>query len=359
MGSAFDDPHAEGMLGVGDGQRLYWTTVGNPRGRPAVALHGGPGSGTSPLYASLFDLSRYRVVLFDQRGCGRSTPHAGDPRTPLTANTTGHLVADIERLRVHLGVSRWVVLGLSWGSTLGLAYAERYPEHVTALVLGMVVTGTRREVQWITRDMGRFVPEAWDRFRAGVPEPDRDGDLADAYARLLESSDPQVRERAAIDWCAWEDTHIAVLEDAPSARPYEEAGERLAFARLVTHYWRHACFLEDGQLLRDASRLAGIPGTLVHGRLDLSSPVDVPWHLHRHWPDSELVIVDEGRHSGGHGMREALRVATDRYVADPAGSPPRAGGRFPLSGDADTDHRDQPTRPGHGGPERSDEDERS
>lgn len=320
MGSAFDEPHAEGMLEVGDGQRLSWEVVGNPRGRPAVALHGGPGSGTSPAHASLFDLERYRVVLFDQRGCGRSTPHAGDPTTSLTANTTDHLVADIERLRSHLDIDRWVVLGLSWGSTLGLAYAQRHPERIAALVLGMVVTGTRREVEWITRDMGRFVPEAWERFRDGVPEHDRDGDLADAYARLLESDDARVRERAAIDWCAWEDMHVAVLEDAPSPRPFEDARERLAFARLVTHYWRHACFLDNGQLLRDASRLAGIPGSLVHGRLDLSSPVDVPWHLHHRWPDSDLVIVDEGRHSGGHGMREALRAATDRYGADPAGS---------------------------------------
>jgi proline iminopeptidase len=319
MGSAFDDQPRAGMLAVGDGQQLAWEVVGDPRGRPAVALHGGPGSGTSPLYASLFDLSRYRVVLFDQRGCGGSTPHAGDPGTSLTANTTDHLVADLERLREHLGLERWVVLGLSWGSTLGLVYAQRHPERVAALVLGMVVTGTRREVEWITRDMGRFVPEAWERFRDGVPEPDRDGDLADAYARLLESGDPQVREQAADAWCDWEDIHVAVLEGEPAPRLFEDPRERLAFARLVTHYWRHACFLDDDQLLRDMERLTGIPGTLVHGRLDLSSPVDVPWQLHRRWPGSELVVVDEGRHAGGHGMLDALRAATDRHAAEPAG----------------------------------------
>jgi proline iminopeptidase len=311
MDARVDAPHAEGMLEVGDGQRLHWQVVGDPAGAPAVALHGGPGTGTSPLYASLFDPARYRVVLFDQRGCGRSRPHAGDPDTSLEANTTAHLVADIERLRVHLDIDRWVVLGLSWGSTLGLAYAQQHPERVRALILGMVVTGTRREVEWITRDMGRFVPDAWERFRGGVPAPDRDGDLADAYARLLESGDPRIREQAAIDWCAWEDTHVAVLDGEPAPDPFEAPEERLAFARLVTHYWRHACFLEDGQLLRDASRLAGIPGTLVHGRLDLSSPVDVPWQLHHRWPGSELVVVDEGRHAGGHGMLEALRHATD------------------------------------------------
>jgi proline iminopeptidase len=314
MARRFDAASAEGMLEVGDGHSLHWEVVGDAAGTPAVALHGGPGTGTSPLYASLFDLTRYRVVLFDQRGCGRSRPHAGDPDTSLATNTTAHLVADIERLRAHLDIDRWVVLGLSWGSTLGLAYAQRHPERVSALVLGMVVTGTRREVEWITRDMGRFVPEAWERFRDGVPERDRAGDLADAYARLLASDDPHVRERAVIDWCAWEDTHVAVLDGEPSPDPFDAPQERLAFARLVTHYWRHACFLEDGQLLRDASRLAGIPGTLVHGRLDLSSPVDVPWQLHHRWPGSDLVIVDEGRHSGGHGMLEALRRATDRWA---------------------------------------------
>jgi proline iminopeptidase len=318
MDATDNEPLTEGMLEVGDGHRMAWTAFGHPGGHPAVALHGGPGSGTSPLYSSLFDLTRYHVVLFDQRGCGRSTPHAGDPRTNLTDNTTAHLVADIERLRSHLGIQRWVVLGLSWGSTLGLAYAQRFPERTAALVLGMVTTGTRREIEWITRDMGRFAPEAWERFRNGVPESDRDGDLAAAYSHLLESNDHRTREEAAINWCAWEDTHVAVLDEASAPPPFEDPAERLAFARLVTHYWKHACFLEDGQLLRDTSRLAGIPGALVHGRRDLSSPLDVPWQLHLRWPDSELVIVDEGGHSGGHGMFEALREATDRHVDPPA-----------------------------------------
>lgn len=315
MGVSKEPSNIEGMLAVGDGQRISWTVVGNPQGQPAVALHGGPGSGTSPLYASLFDLERFRVLLFDQRGCGNSTPHAGDPVTSLATNTTEHLVDDIERLRDHLGIDRWLVLGLSWGSTLGLAYAQQHPDRIAALVLGMVVTGTRREVDWITRDMGRFAPQAWERFRDGVPEPDRDGNLADAYARLLEGGDPHEREQAALDWCAWEDTHVAVLEDTPTPHPFENGRERLAFARLVTHYWRHACFLDDGQLLREATRLVGIPGALIHGQLDLSSPIDVPWQLHRRWSGSELVIVEEGRHSGGHGMREALRAATDRHAA--------------------------------------------
>jgi hypothetical protein len=188
----------------------------------------------------------------------------------------------------------------------------------------MVVTGTRREVEWITRDMGRSVPDAWERFRDGVAAQDRDADLADAYARLLESGDPHPREQAAIDWCAWEDTHVAVLDGEPAPELFDAPEERLAFARLVTHHWRHACFLEDGQLMRNASRLAGIPGTLVHGRLDLSSPVDVPWQLHHRWPGSELVIVDRVATPAGTACSKPCAT---RPTALPG--PPSAGG---LSG---------------------------
>ncbi len=306
----------EGWLPVSDGNELHFQLVGAPDGEPAVAVHGGPGSGTTPLYADLFDLERYQVLLFDQRGCGDSRPHAGDPSTDLAANTTDHLVADIEALRHRLDIDRWLVLGLSWGSTLGLAYAQRHPAAVSGVVLGLVVTGTRREVSWITRDMGRFVPEAWSRFRDGVPAADRDGDLADAYARLLEHPDAAVRGQATEAWCAWEDTHVAVLDGAPAPRMFSDDVAAFAFARLVTHYWRHACFLEDEELLDGMGRLADLPGVLVHGRADLSSPLDVPWELHRRWPGSELVIV-EGAGHGGPSLREALRAATDRMASRP------------------------------------------
>lgn len=206
------------------------------------------------------------------------------------------------------------MFGLSWGSSLALAYAQRYPERVTEMVLGMVVTSTRREIDWITRDVGRLVPAAWQRFRDGVPPEDRGGDLADAYARLLESDDPQVREQAANDWNDWEDTHDAVLAEQPPHPMFEDARDRLAFARLITHYWRHDCFLASGKLMQGADRLAGIPAVLVHGRLDISSPLDIPWELHCRWPDSDLVVVDEGAHSGGHGMGEALAAATDGFA---------------------------------------------
>jgi proline iminopeptidase len=306
------EPHDAGMLDVGDGQRLYWEVCGDPDGKPAVVLHGGPGSGCGPLYRRFFDPSRYRAVLFDQRGCGRSTPSAADPDTDLSVNTTQHLLRDIEVLREHLSIERWLVFGLSWGSTLALAYAQQHPEGVSELIVGLVVTTSRREVTWITRDVGRLIPEQWERFRDHVPVGERDGDLAAAYARLLEDGDPAVRSAAADAWCVWEDAHVSILDEPPP--PIDDPRERMTYARLVTHYWRHAGFLEDGELLREMDALAGTPGVLVHGRADISSPLDVPWQLHRRWPGSELVVVDGGGHSGRHGMFEALTAVTDRFA---------------------------------------------
>jgi proline iminopeptidase len=309
------EPYDHGRLDVGDGHRIWWETCGNPDGRPAVVLHGGPGSGATPGLRRLFDPARYRVVLFDQRGCGRSTPHAGAPVADLSANTTAHLLADIERLREHLGIDRWVVFGGSWGSTLGLAYAQAHPDRVTGLLLAMVGTTTSREVRWITRDVGRIFPAAWQRFRDGVPEADRDGDLVAAYSRLLHHPDASVRERAARDWCAWEDAHVSVHPGQPPNPRYEDPVFRLCFARLVTHYWRHAAFLEDGQLLRGMTKLAGIPGIMVHGRLDVSGPMDIAWELHQAWPGSELVVIDEAGHSvADPGMPAALVAASDRLA---------------------------------------------
>ncbi|MGN9778954.1 prolyl aminopeptidase [Micromonospora sp. H33] len=302
-------PDAHGMLDVGDGQLVHWEVHGAPDGKPAVVLHGGPGSGCDAGWLRPFDLSRYRVVLLDQRGCGRSRPNVGDHTVDLSTNTTPHLVADIERLREHLGVDRWLVLGASWGSTLALAYAQRHPGRVTEMVLFSVVTTSRREVEWITRDMGRVFPEQWVRFRDGVPPADRDGDLADAYARLLVDPDPAVREQAAQDWCAWEDTHVATV---PGHRPdpaFADPAFRMTFARLATHYWRHAAFLPEGELLRGAYRLAGIPGVLVHGRLDISSPADIPWRLARAWPGARLELLDAAGHGTGPDMADRVRAA--------------------------------------------------
>jgi proline iminopeptidase len=301
------------MLDVGDGHSIYWEQVGNPDGKPAVMLHGGPGSGCSPGMRRAFDPERYRAVLFDQRNSGRSTPYAGEPQVDLSANTTPHLVADMERLREHLGIDRWLVWGGSWGVTLGLAYAEAHPERVTELVLVAITDGSRRQVEWMTRDIGRVFPREWERFRDGVPAAERAGSLPAAYSRLLHSADPAVRAKAAQDWCDWEDTHVSL---APGHQPHlsiEDPAFQLCFARVVTHYWAHDHFLPDGQLLRDAGRLAGIPGVLVHGRYDVSGPLDMAWALHRAWPDSELVVVGDAGHSGA-SMGPALAVAIERFA---------------------------------------------
>jgi proline iminopeptidase len=306
------EPYASGMLDVGDGQDVYWETVGNPDGLPVLYLHGGPGSGASPWSRQLFDPSAYRAVLFDQRGCGRSRPLADHSGVDLSVNTTAHLLLDIERLRTHLGVDRWVVSGVSWGVTLALAYAQAQPERVAAMVLAAVTSGTRRETDWITRDMRRVFPREWDEFAALVPEQDRDGDLSAAYARMLADPDPQVTVRAAERWCVWEDTHVSL---APGSEPYlsrQEPRQQQIFARLVTHYWGNGCFLADGQIAGNMDRIAAIPAVLIHGRYDVSSPLDTAWDLHRAWPSSRLVVLGDAGH-GGATMSDAMVTALDGF----------------------------------------------
>jgi proline iminopeptidase len=307
------EPDDHGMLDVGDGQLVYWETCGNPNGKPAVLLHGGPGSGSSPNNRRWFDPDAYRIVQFDQRGSGLSLPHASDPATDLSVNTTDHLIADIERLREHLGVERWLVWGGSWGCTLALAYAERHPEAVSEMVLVSTTMTRPADVHWLYHGVGRYVPQEWMRFRNGVPPDERDGDLVAAYHRLLEGPDDAAREQAARDWCEWED---AVLSLEPGWEPnprYRDPRFRMAFARIVTHYFHHAAWLEDGQLLRDAGRLAGIPGVLVHGRFDLGGPAMVAWELAQAWPGAELHLVRTG-HAGGDEMRAVAIDAIDRFA---------------------------------------------
>ncbi len=307
------EPFDEGVLDVGEGHSLRYEQSGSADGIPAVVLHGGPGSGCGPSWRGYFDPTVFRIVLFDQRNCGRSAPSASEPVVDLSTNTTAHLVADIERLRRHLGIDRWMVVGASWGVTLGLAYAQAHPSRVTAMALGAVTGGTRREVDWITRDMGRVFPREWERFVAAVPEGQRDGNLAAAYSRLLHDADPRVRERAAFEWCAWEDTHVATLPGYTHDERYDDPAFRLTFARLVTHYWGHDCFLEDGQLLRDLPALADIPAVLVHGRMDISSPLDTAWRLAQGWPGAELVVVGDAGHGGGSWSAE-LRAGIGRLA---------------------------------------------
>src|SRR3990172_7233556 len=310
------EPHAHGMLEVGDGNLIYWETCGNPRGKPAVVLHGGPGSGCSEWHRRLFDPTVYRVVLFDQRGCGRSTPHASALDADLTSNNTANLIADIERLRQHLDVDRWLVIGGSWGSTLALAYAETHPDLVSEIILFGVTTGRHSEFDWTFRGgLAVFFPEQWDRLRAGVPVADRDGDIVEAYHRLLHDPDPTVRQRAAEAWCRWESATPAWPPTTGLAERLSDPAYALAFARLVTHYVRHNGWLEDGCLLRDAGSLAGIPGIMVNGRFDFQAPIANACELNRVWPRAELVIVDNAGHSVDRGLARELVRATDQFAA--------------------------------------------
>ena len=293
------EPYESGMLDVGDGHQVYWECCGNPAGEPALYLHGGPGSGCSTGQRRFFDPHLYRAVLLDQRGSGRSRPLANEPDADLSSNTTAHLIADIEALREMHGVDRWTILGLSWGTTLGLAYAQAYPHRVNALVLGFVTTTSRREVQWITEDVGRIFPREWDRFANAVPDHLQHLRLVDAYATMLADPDPTVRDNAAREWCTWEEAHVSLTPGHTPNPRYQDPGFRLRFARLVTHYWRHAAFLEEDQLIRDAAKLNGIPGVLIHGRYDVSGPLVTAWQLSQRWTSSRLQILDDAGHGGG------------------------------------------------------------
>jgi proline iminopeptidase len=310
------EPTEHGMLAVGDGHHLYWEQCGNPKGKAAVILHGGPGSGCSPRMRRYFNPAVYRIVLFDQRNCGRSTPPASDITTDLSTNTTTALIADIERLRQHLGIERWLVFGGSWGCTLALAYAQRYLQRVSEMVLMGITTTRRSEIDWLYHGVSPLFPEQYARFRAGVPEAERAGDLVAAYYRLLQNPDPAVHRQAAHDWCTWEASLVSTDPDYVPAPYWSDPDFQLTFARIVTHYFHHNAWLEDGILLRNAAALAGIPGILIHGRLDLDAPLVTAWELAQAWPESELILVRGAGHaSSDPGMSEALIAATDRFAA--------------------------------------------
>jgi proline iminopeptidase len=314
MLGAMPDPYSTGTLDVGDGYVLHYEQVGNPEGVPVVYLHGGPGSGSTPAARRYFDPELHRAVLFDQRASGRSTPHASEPDVDWASIDMDHHVADIERLREHLDIERWIVFGVSWGSVLGATYAERHPDRVRGLVLGAMSLGREVDIDWLTVQAGRFFPAEWERFRDHVPPPLRHLRLVDAYHALVMDPDPAVHAAAALEWCRWEDAHVATT---PGARPnerYEDPRFRLGFARQVTHCWRMNSWLEHDEILHAADRLAGIPGCIVHGRLDLSGPLDSAWRLHRAWSGSELVVVDDEGHGGAtmveHWSRALVRLAS-------------------------------------------------
>ena len=319
------EPYETGMLDTGDGNLIYWETCGNPEGVPTLVVHGGPGSGCTTTARSTLDPQRYRIILFDQRNCGRSRPHASDPAVDMSLNTTGHLISDMEQLRERLGVQKWLLRGGSWGVTLSLAYAERYPERVCGMLMVAVTSTRRSELDWLYRGAGRIFPEAWARFRdfAGAQdyrlptdaEPPIEG-LLMAYSRLMENPDPAVRARAAAEWVAWEDAVISMEHSGtPGAYSSRRDDARLAFVRICSHYFAHDGFLEDGALIREAGRLAGIPGVLIHGRTDLGGPVITAWELARAWPDAELIVIDDSGHTGSDATSEALDSAGNRLFA--------------------------------------------
>lgn len=312
-------PHSSGMLAVGGGHEVYWEESGSPDGIPALYLHGGPGSGLGKGgYRDRFDPARFRIIGLDQRGCGRSTPRVIEPGYDLAENTTAHLIADIEKLREHMRVERWLVNGVSWGSTLTLAYAQAHPERVSGIVLMAVTTTDRFQVDWITETVGAIYPEAWDRLAtfaesAGIGYRRGESRLVEAYARLMRHPDFAVRDAASHAWREWEDHHVSIGTGGyrPSPR-FADDELRHIFATLVTHYWSHDAFL-DPPILQRMELLREIPGTLIHGRRDVSGPAVVAWNLHRAWPASEL-IIDEGEGHGGASMVDAWTAANTRHA---------------------------------------------
>lgn len=304
------EPYEHGLLDVGDGHRVYWELCGNPAGKPVVFLHGGPGGGCSPSQRRLFDPKKYRILLFDQRGCGRSIPHAS-----LEANTTWHLVADIERLRQVLGVEKWMVFGGSWGSTLALAYAETHPERVSELILRGIFTLRRVELLWYYQEGASWLfPDKWERFLAPIPEAER-GDLMAAYRRRLTGPDPIVQQEAAAAWSLWEGETITLLPNEEYSNQFAEAHYALAFARIENHYFVNEGFFEEGQLIRDAHRLKNIPGVIIQGRYDVATPAATAWALHKAWPEARFIMVPDAGHAFTEpGIQHHLIEATDAFA---------------------------------------------
>ena len=305
------EPYDTGMLAVDARHALYYEQCGNPQGKPVVLLHGGPGAGCSAKMRRFHDPAKYRIVLFDQRGCGRSTPHA-----ELTDNTTWHLVDDIERIREHLRIARWQVFGGSWGSTLALAYAESHPDRVSELVLRGIFMLRRWELEWFYQEgASRLFPDAWEPYLQAIPEAER-GDLIAAYHRRLTSPDEATRLAAARAWSVWEGATSFLRVDPAFVIGHEDAAFALAFARIENHYFVNNGFFEtQDQLLRDAPRIADIPGVIVHGRYDVVCPIQNAWELHKAWPKAELMISPTAGHSAFEEENiDGLVRATDSFA---------------------------------------------
>lgn len=309
------EPFASGMLLVTDGNQIYWEASGNPHGQPAIYLHGGPGGGMGAGYRRRFDPERFLIVGFEQRGCGRSRPLAIDDLSTLHTNTTQALIADMEALRQHLKIDRWLLNGVSWGTTLALAYAQQHPERVSAIVCFAIATTSPEYVRWITETVGLLFPREWAQFvEAGRVQPGQR--VVDAYYDLLTSSDTETRQAAAKAWNAWEDTHITLDPGWQPGHTLSETDDQAQqnFATLVTHYWKHAAFLPSRGLLDRMDALWGIPGVLIHGRYDVSGPTGFAWELHQAWPGSQFILVDDEGH-GGPKMVAAMTEANSAFAA--------------------------------------------
>lgn len=304
------------MLDVDDGHAIYWEVSGNPNGKPAVFLHGGPGATSTPRHRRLFDPERYRIILLDQRGTGRSTPHASEPDADLSTNTTWHLVADLEKLREHLSIQRWQVFGGSWGSALALAYAETHPENVTELVLRGIFTLRESELFWFYEGpAGQLFPEVWSQFVAQVPHA-TPGGYRTAYHERLFDPDPAVHTPAAVAWATWEASTITLLPNPEVVATFAEPKHAVAFARIENHYFAHHGWFEDRQLLRDSHVLRGIPTVIVQGRYDVCTPPVTAWELSRELPNAEFIVVPDAGHAFDEpGILSALIEATDAFVA--------------------------------------------
>lgn len=303
-------PHDSGMLDVGDGHQVYWEVCGNPKGKPVVFLHGGPGGGCGPSHRQLFNPEKYRIVLFDQRGCGRSLPHAN-----LHANTTWDLVADIERLRELLGIAKWQVFGGSWGSTLALAYAETHPERVSEIILRGIFLLRQRELDWYYQEGASWLaPDRWEEFLAPIPEAER-GDLMSAYHQRLTGTDEAAKLEAARAWSRWEAATVTLLPDYGMIEGFSNAHFALAFARIENHYFVNKGFMEEGRLLANVFRLKDIPGVIVQGRYDLATPARSAWELHKAWPSAQFHLIEAAGHAYNEpGILDQLIAATDGFA---------------------------------------------
>lgn len=308
-------PYRNFHLPVGDGHELYVEECGNAEGLPVVFLHGGPGGGCEPYHRRFFDPGAYRIVLFDQRGCGRSRPHAS-----LEHNTTGHLIADIEAIREHLGIDAWVVFGGSWGSTLGLAYAQAHPERVRGLILRGIFLCRDRDIHWFYQEgASRLFPDLWESFLEPIPAEERDG-LLHAYHRRLTSDDEVTRMSAAKAWSLWEGRTATLTESPSVVEHFGDPFVALSLARIECHYFVNHAFLQPDQLLRDAARLADIPGVIVHGRYDVICPIEQAWALHRAWPTADLRIMGTAGHAASEPDIAGALVEATIDIADRLGA---------------------------------------